>query len=179
MRIPQMSLIGLIAAVTVMAQSEAPPPPEHNARNSKPVIIETMPQTAAAQISAPVRREATTKRSATDGSLSTFQVWWGLTIAAGQTLNLPSDQDWTGVNTIAVAVDCTGSAKNAQIFVWWGMNIANYLTATDAILGSNFTFANMGGAMVPAYGSILRLQFKNTGTTDLSCDQVTAYGVNR
>jgi hypothetical protein len=140
-----------------------------------------MPQPSVSQISAPVRREATMKRNATDGSLSTFQVWYGLTIPAGQTLNLASDQDWTGTTTVAIAIECppSMSIKNTQIFVWWGMSIANNLVSTDAIFGSNLTYTNMGGTTVATYGSQLKLQVRNAGTTDLACDQVTAYGVNR
>ncbi len=36
---------------------------------------------------------------------------------------------------------------------------------------------NMGGSTVPVYGSQLMLQVVNSGSTAISCDQVTAYAV--
>jgi hypothetical protein len=67
--------------------------------------------------------------------------------------------------------------QNVAITMWWGSPNAIYLTMTDVIVGSNFVLKNMGGSAVPVYGSQIQIQVVNTGSTPVSCDQVTTYAV--
>ncbi|HWZ31168.1 MAG TPA: hypothetical protein VNX18_07540 [Bryobacteraceae bacterium] len=95
----------------------------------------------------------------------------------GQGLTLPSIQDWTGTDHIAVAIQCpqASSVQNLQIGVQWivPVSIATLYTLTDVILGSNFPLSNQGGAVVPTYGNQLQLILFNAGSTPISCSQVT------
>src|SRR5207302_545307 len=107
MKTARLAVLGIAAATALIGQTEARP--GQNAPKPKMVLNEPMPVIPSSHVStalAPVRQEAFTRRSATDGSFSTFQVWYGLTIPAGQTLNMASDQDWTGTTGVAIAIEC-------------------------------------------------------------------------
>jgi len=112
-------------------------------------------------------------------SLTNVESWTGITVAAGQSLMLTSQSDWTGASSVAIAIECPSSVslKNAGIAVWWGISLAPNPTLTDVLVGSSFFVPNMGGAVTSAFGNKLQLQLVNTGTVSISCDQVTAYGV--
>jgi hypothetical protein len=112
-------------------------------------------------------------------SLSAYEVFTNVTVAPGQSVTLTSQQDWTGADRISIAVQCPSSTSLAKvgIGVAWSIPIANYFALTDVILGSNFTLPYTGGGTSPAYGNQLQLVMVNTGSTTVSCNQLTAYAV--
>ncbi len=115
-------------------------------------------------------------------SLSNFEIFTGLTIQPGQTLNLFGILDWTGADTASIAIACptSTSLQNTQVLVYWQMPaFTNTYTATSGLLGSNLLFTNMGGGVVPVFGNFFGLQVKNTGSAVVACDQLTVYGVVR
>jgi hypothetical protein len=112
-------------------------------------------------------------------SLTLFEASGSFTIAPNSFYRFNSTADYTGADTVAVAVECpTGtSLKNILITTSWGNSLATFLTLTDAIVGSDFVLSNMGGGVVSVFGSELMVQIVNTGTTPVSCDQMTTYAV--
>jgi hypothetical protein len=116
----------------------------------------------------PVRRDATPNLP----SLSAFDVYKNISLLPGQGLGFQALTDFTGADKVAIAIKCppTTNLKNVAIVVSWGMPIADWLSTTDVILGSNFLFPNSGGAVVPAYGNILHVEVNNMGTTPVTCD---------
>src|SRR5215469_229359 len=135
------------------------------------IIKETSPQNA---------KPANLKpRDSNLASLSAFDAWAGFaTVPAGGSINLPTSVvDWTGASSIAIAIECPASTslKNLAIAVSWGipsLSLAQFMTTTDAIFGSNFVLPNMGGGVTPVYGNQLQLLLVNTGNTPISCNQV-------
>jgi hypothetical protein len=107
-----------------------------------------------------------------------WAIWTGVTVAPGPYHLLTTTQDYTGAETLRVAIECPSSVnlKPVGIGVWWAVPNSNF-TATDAILASGFLLQNMGGAVTQVYGNQLQLQVINTGSSPISCDQVTAYAV--
>ena len=116
----------------------------------------------------------------TDSAATSYEAFGNFAVQAGQNLNLASTTDWTGATQVAIAVHCPSatSLQNVQILPYWGVNldVAQVLTAADVILGKNLAFTNAGGSVVNAYGSQLVVQIRNTGTTAITCDQITFYG---
>jgi hypothetical protein len=125
-------------------------------------------------------RAASPKTTATTSpTLAVTDTWTSFTVAPGTYYSLTSKSDYSGTDHISIAIECPAgnSLQNVSITVWWANAIAPYFAQTDAILGSNFSLTNMGGAVVPVYGPTLLLEVVNSGTTAVSCDQVTTYGV--
>jgi hypothetical protein len=120
-------------------------------------------------------RDATSNTS----SLTLFGAVGAFTVAPGGTYKITSSYDYTGADTLAVAVECPSgnNLQNVGVTVWWGNSLAANLTLTDVILGSDFSLSYMGGGTVPVYGSQLLLQVVNIGTITVSCDQLTTYAV--
>ncbi len=89
--------------------------------------------------------------------------------------------DYAGAERLAVAVEAPvgnsiGSDK-FRILVWWSLPGADWYVLQDAIAGADFYFDNQGGAVVPVYGSQLRIELRNDGDADLSFHQLTVYAV--
>jgi hypothetical protein len=130
-----------------------------------------------------LRRPQSTPKDASANltSLTVSDAFANIVVQPGQTLPLVSVADWTGADHVSIAIECPASTslQNSSIAVAWGVplsNAPNY-TVTDLILGKSFFLPNMGGAVVPVYGNQLGLIIVNAGTTTLTCDQVTVYGV--
>lgn len=119
-----------------------------------------------------------TPKDANTPSLSAFDAFTNIVLPAGQVTNFTSAIDWTGADHVSIAIECppSTSLQKVQILVTWAMPLAPFYTTTDVILGSNLLFANMGGAIVPAYGNQLQIVILNSGST-VACDQLTVYAV--
>lgn len=92
-----------------------------------------------------------------------------------------AEVDYAGAERLAVAVEApTGNSLGSdkfKILVWWSLPGADWYALQDAIDGSEFYFDNQGGAVVPVYGSQLRIELRNDGDANLSFHQLTAYAV--
>ncbi len=165
------ALIGISVLPSLVAQ-------EHKEPLHKPA-----PHFDAASAKRPAR-SMQVKRDDDSGSnvesLSNFEVFTGLTIAPGQTLTLLGSLDWTGASTASIAIECPASTslQDTAILVYWQMpSFTNTYTATSGLLGSDFLFSNMGGAVVSVFGNFFGLQVTNAGSSPVACDQLTVYGV--
>ena len=164
-------LIGISALPSLVAQERKEP--LHQAAPQFDIAHSQRPAK-----SMQVKREDTT--GANTDSLSVFQIFGPLTIAPGQTINLFSTADWTGASSVAIAIECPASTSlvNSAISVYWQLPaFTNTYTFTSAVLGSDFLFTNVGGAVVPVFGTVLGLQVTNAGSAPVVCDQLTIYGV--
>jgi hypothetical protein len=173
MRITQLTLIGILAIPFLLAEEQNGP-----AREAAPQPLFKEGNAQRASKAMKVKPQDASNIS----SLSSFEIFTGLTIAPGQTLNLFGTLDWTGADSASIAVACPASTSlaNTQILVYWQMPaFTNTYTATNVLLGSNFLFKNMGGGVVPVFGNYFGLQVKNVGSTVVTCDQLTVYGVVR
>jgi hypothetical protein len=124
-------------------------------------------------------KKALAPRATTDPSLTLFGAVGAFTVAPGASFKITSQFNYTGADTLAVALECpTGTdLSKVGISAWWSNSFANNFTLTDVILGSDFFLSNMGGGTVPVYGTQLLLYVVNTGTAPISCDQLTTYAV--
>ena len=136
-------------------------------------------QLGSVPVAAPTAKRVGTRATTNTPSLTLFQAWGNFTVAPGTAFKLLSTYDYTGADTLAVAIECPvgNNLQNVGITVWWGNSLATNITLTDVILGSDFVLSYMGGGTVPVYGSQLLMEVVNTGTTAVSCDQVTGYAV--
>ena len=128
--------------------------------------------------SKPSGRSASPKTTATTSPSSAISdTWLNFTVPPGTFYKLTSTTDYTGADHISVAIECPSgnSLQTVSITVWWANSVVPYFAQTDTILGSNFPLTNMGGAVVPVYGSTLLLEIVDTCTAAVSCDQVTTY----
>jgi hypothetical protein len=142
---------------------------------------------AAGQMDAPTASSSTLLRhsgkardlASSNPSFTVSDTWTSITVAAGASYKLTSTNDYTGSEQVSIAIECPTavSLQNVGITVWWGIPIAPFLTLTDVVAGSGFLLKNMGGGSVSVYGNQIMLQVVNTGTTAISCDQVTTYAV--
>lgn len=113
-------------------------------------------------------------------SLSGFEAFTNLVVQPGQYAVLTSTLDWTGAVQASVAIECPASTslQNVQIAVEWAMPAyAGFWTATSVIAGNTLLLPNMGGAVVPAFGNQLQILLINSGTTTVTCDQLTVYAL--
>jgi hypothetical protein len=174
--------IGIGAGMTLAAQTKPEAPAEPKPTMTMVAKDSTEGTTIQMKASKAVRREPTAAaagaRSAADPSLTNYEVAKSFTVAAGQTVKVQSGSDWTGGSEVAVGLNCAAVA-NLRVYALWSVAEADFYTATDTLLGSNFAFTNQGGGVVPVHGTILQLQVRNTGTTDVSCDQILVFGVVR
>jgi hypothetical protein len=115
------------------------------------------------------------------GSLTVYEAASNIVVAAGQAFTFTSQQDWTGADHISVAIECptSTSLQNTGIVVAWTVPLANApnYTITDVIVGSTFLLQNMGGGVVPSYGTLLQISVVNNGKTNIACDQLTISAV--
>jgi len=173
MRIAQLTLLGVLAAPLLSAQAFTSPVRE-------PIEQPTFKEGAAQR---PTKTFKMKREDAVGvSSLSVVEIFTGLTIAPGQTLNLFGNLDWTGAETASLAIACPTATPltNIQVFVYWQMPaFTNTYVATSSLAASNFAFKNMGGSVVPVFGNYFGLQLRNSGTTTVNCDQLTMYGVVR
>ena len=172
MRIRQLTFIGMFATSFLMAE-------EHNVPGRE-VTSQPLFDGGNAQ-----RASRTLKLKRDDvniNSLSAFEIFTGLSLTPGQTVTLFSSLDWTGAANASIAIACptSTSLQNVQVVVYWQMPaLSSTYTATNVLLGSNFAFKNMGGGVVPVFGNSFGMQVKNVGSTVVTCDQLTVYGVVR
>lgn len=105
------------------------------------------------------------------------------TIGARSKMIFDAAVDYAGAERLAVAVEApVGNSignENFRILVWWSLPGADWYVLQDAIYGEEFYFDNQGGAVVPVYGSQLRIELRNDGDESLSFHQLTAYAVAR
>jgi hypothetical protein len=173
MRISRLTIIGIFATSVLMAEDHNVP--AHEAAQQA-LFNEGNAQRASRTMK--LKRDDVNNVS----SLSTFEIFTGLTIAPGQTLNLFGSLDWTGADSASIAIACPASTslQNVQVLVYWNMPaLSSIYTATNVVLGSTFAFKNMGGEVVPVFGAFFGLQVKNASSTVVTCDQLTVYGVVR
>ncbi len=92
-----------------------------------------------------------------------------------------AEVDYAGAERLAVAVEAPAGnsigTEKFRILVWWSLPGADWYVLQDAIDGTEFYFDNQGGAVVPVYGSELRIELRNDGDADLSFHQLTVYAV--
>jgi len=173
MRIAQLTLIGILTATFVMADNDALPVRE---AAQQPLFKEGRAQRPSKTVK--LRREELSSGNAS----CECEIFTGITIPPGQTMNFGGNLDWTGAENAAIAVACPASTslQNTQVVVYWQMSaFTSTYTATNILAGSNFAYKNMGGATVPVFGNYFGIQIKNVGLTTVVCDQLTVYGVLR
>ncbi len=132
--------------------------------------------------SMPVQRRAgkTNVRQATATPLGEI-LGKDFTIGARSTKVFDATVDYAGAERLALAVEApVGNSlgnENFRMLVWWSLPGADWFVLQDAISGEEFYFDNQGGAVVPVYGSQLRVELRNDGDSNLSFHQLTAYAV--
>jgi hypothetical protein len=179
MRKLQLTILGIAAALAASAQTgkEATEP-----KPTAPVVSRLgesaqLPVISKVIRSAP-RTAAASERAAADPTLTSFEVVKTFTVAAGQTVGMKSNSDWTGGSEVSISINCA-SVANIRVYALWTVPIADFFTGTDIIAADKFAFTNQGGGIVPVHGTQLQVQVRNTGTADVSCDQLVVYGTVR
>jgi hypothetical protein len=179
MRTLQISIVGIAAAIALVAQTktEAPAEPKPTAEIVKKNDGPALQMTAGRSVRQnPVTAAASPGRAAADPSLTNYELAKTFTVAAGQTVRVQSNSDWTGGNEVAISLNCA-SVANLRVYALWSVPNADFYSGTDILPGANFAFTNQGGGVVPVHGTQLMVQVRNTGTTDVSCDQIIIFGV--
>ena len=180
MRTFRLAIIGTCVCMALAAQTRTDATAE-----TKPTaeIVTRDGSTALRMTRSKVIRQATTaaapsQRSASDPSLTNYEVGKSFTVAAGQTVRVQSISDWTGGTDVAISLNCA-VVTNLRVYALWSLPGADLYSGTDILAGTNFAFTNQGGGLVPVHGTDLMIQVRNTGTTDVVCDQIMVYGVLR
>lgn len=112
-------------------------------------------------------------------SLTAIETFTSINVAAQDHASFIFKSDFTGAERASVSLLCasTTSLKSVGMVMYWTSSIADFWAVGGVILGGDLLFNNGGGAVVPVYGTRLQIDFVNTGTTPISCNQLMVYAV--
>lgn len=161
------AIIALMALVPVRAADEEKAPKKQQAKESAGMAVQ--------------KRAGKTERRQAVGTPIGEILGKDFTLGARSKKIFDAEVDYAGAERLALAVEApVGNSLGSDKFkmlVWWSLPGADWYVLQDAIAGSEFYFDNQGGAVVPVYGSQLRIELRNDGDADLSFHQLTAYAV--
>lgn len=160
-------IIALMAFGPVRAAEEEKAPRKQQAKESAGMPVQ--------------QRAAKTERRQATGTPIGEILGKDFTIGARSKKIFDATIDLAGAERLALAVEApVGNSlgnENFRMLVWWSLPGADWYVLQDAVAGDEFYFDNQGGAVVPVYGSQLRIELRNDGDTSLSFHQLTVYAV--
>ncbi len=99
-----------------------------------------------------------------------------VTIPAGQSVSLDSTIDYSSSDTLRVTVRSAASDLfNLIGTAYFTVPNANEFVTQEVMLGTDFFYANSGGATFQVCGPQFRLTLRNTGTTTMTLTSVLIY----
>lgn len=104
------------------------------------------------------------------------QTFSNVTIAPGQSVALDANYDFTDSDVVRISLRSDNlDLANLQMTAYWSDFSLQFYNATDAIDGSSFVYANVGGAQFLVYGPQFRLSLTNNGTAPMTLDQIMLF----
>jgi hypothetical protein len=127
----------------------------------------------------PIARASGT--AADDAPIS--EVFENVVIAAGKTVSLYSELDYSSAGTVAVTVSCiicstaATSLGNSGLVLQarWTVPDAQSFVTAESKSATAFTYSDSGGAIFNVYGPQFRLALQNKGTQTIGLQQVTIF----
>jgi len=170
------SAVSVLAAVALFTPPALPAP-------DKPVAAKPAVKEAPSQPAQRAARPKSDRRAATSANVIAEVLGKGFSVGAKQTRSFDSASDFSGATSVSIAVEAPGSMdignENFRMIVWWSMPELDWFTSQDVVSGKEFYFSNQGGAVIPVYGSELRIEIRNDSENDLTINQLTVYAVSR
>ena len=107
---------------------------------------------------------------------SQWEYWTNVTIAAGSSVNLDSQIDYSTTDTVRMTIRSAGSdLANVIVSAYWAIPQVSWYGVADVVAGSTFPYTDAGGATFNAYGSEFRLRVTNNGSESIRLSQVLLF----
>ena len=105
-----------------------------------------------------------------------YDYFTSVTIPAGQAISLDSTVDYSSSDTVRVTVRSAASdLLNLVGTAYFTVPNATEFVTQEVMLGTDFFYANSGGATFQVCGPQFRLTLRNTGTTTMTLTSVLIY----
>jgi hypothetical protein len=110
-----------------------------------------------------------------------FEIHRNIVIAAGKSVVLESELDFSSSDKVMVTFRCTtcdsqsNSMANMQASAAWSVPRADSFSATEMKAGSTFPYFDSGGVVFQVYGPQFRLILRNKGAQAMIVQQVTVF----
>jgi hypothetical protein len=116
-----------------------------------------------------------------EGTAGNSEIVRNLVIAAGKSVSLDSEMDFSAAGSVAVTLRCTtcDSAANSMnklvLQAFWSVPDAELYTVAESKAGSAFLYWDSGGAIFQVYGARFRLTIQNKGEQGMLVQQVVIF----
>jgi hypothetical protein len=161
-----LTIAGLLLALALPSRAQKPKTVDSEAASIK--------STAASPAVSKVQPRAQT--SSPQDSFNQWEFWNNITIPAGAAINLDSQLDYSTTDTVRVTFRSAGAdLGNLVVSAYWAIPQVDLFGVAEVVAGNSFPYLNAGGATFNTYGSILRVQVKNTGNAPMVLAQVLAF----
>ena len=181
MNTKQIGITTLLAACSVCACfAEVRPDPQSTAGRQSAATEKSITRSDSP---AKVSRKASDNSIVNTGNSDVFE---GIFIDAGKTINLDSTLDYSSATTVAIGIQCIVCDSSATslgtsglvLLARWAVPNAEMYVTTENKTSTLFPYWDAGGVIFNVYGSSFRLSLQNKGSQPISIEQIIVFRRN-